>query len=141
MNGVAKITIDGREVALKFGLPAVRRILEKMAQYELSDDGIYSDLGLSHVLYAGYLNGCVMKDEMAEMPFETFYNHVENLRDDETSKEQVQAAVKAFEESRYIKPLVEKLKEETEKKSLLTGMGSNLSASESLDLNPPNTTD
>lgn len=129
MNGIATITLNGQAVRLKFGLPAVRRIMEKMVQYKLADDGIYSDLGLSHVLYAGYMNDCIMRDDAPAIAFEVFYDHVENLRDDEAAKIQVQEAVKAFEASRFVKAAAELVKPD-EKKSSLNGTTSKHSSME-----------
>lgn len=134
MNGLAKITIDGREVVLKFGLPAVRRIMEKMLQYPLmqksEENEIYNDLGLSHILYAGYINGCMMRDEIAELPFELFYTFIEDGADDKAIETHIVAAIKAFEDSKVLKNATDKLKEEVEKKSHLNGTISNHSPME-----------
>lgn len=134
MNGLAKITVDGREVVLKFGLPAIRQIMEKMLVYKLSDvDGereIYNDLGLSHILYAGYLNGCMMRDELPVVPFEAFYTLLEDSADNKDQQDQVIAAIASFEESKQVKQSIEKVKEEVEKKSRLNGTTLNLSPME-----------
>src|SRR6266550_253972 len=107
MNGLAKITIDDRDVVLKFGLPAIRRIMEKMVQYKLSDiDGeeeTYNDLGLAHILFAGYLNGCMMKDELPTLEFEAFYTLLEEASYDKAKEKQVIDAIASFEESKIVK--------------------------------------
>lgn len=121
MNGVATITMDGTPLRLKFGLPAVRRIMEKMAERQIMNEGVYSDVGLAHILYAGYLNGCLMQDEVATIPFEQFYEHVENVRDSEAARQEVEAAIAAFTASRFVKQAKEKLDEAEEKKSPSTG--------------------
>lgn len=142
MNGLAKITFDGREVVLKFGLPAIRRIMEKMLVYKLSDmDGereIYNDLGLSHILYAGYLNGCMMRDELPSIPFETFYTLLEDSIDNKDLEAQVIAAIASFEASKLVKQSIENVKEEVEKKSLLNGTKLNHSPMENLPSSNPN---
>jgi|GEM_PF-4209776 len=112
MNGLAQITVDGQALVLKFGLPALRRIFEKMAQYDLLSGEDYNELGLSHILYAGYLNGCAMKDTLATIPYESFYNLVENI-EEETIKREVIAAMQVFEDSKYIKLAFGKKKAET----------------------------
>lgn len=135
MNGLAKITIDGHQVVLKFGLPAIKRIMEKMLVYKLADkDGdkeIYNDLGLSHILYAGYLNGCMMRDTLPEIPFEAFYTLLEDAPGDKDKQGEVIAAIAAFEESKIVKQSIGKLKEEVEKKSHLNGTKLNHSPMES----------
>lgn len=142
MNGLAKITVDGREVVLKFGLPAIRRIMEKMLVYKLSDKTgdkeVYNDLGLSHILYAGYLNGCLMRDELPEIPFESFYTLLEDAGDDKAKEAEVVKAILSFEESKKVKRAIEKLREEVEKKSHLNGTTSNHSPVENSGLGLPN---
>lgn len=137
MNGLATITVDGREVVLKFGLPAIRRIMEKMLVYSLSDkDGdkeTYNDLGLSHILYAGYLNGCMMRDELPSVQFEAFYNLLEESMENKVLEKQVIDAIASFEASKVVKQSIEKLKEELEKKSLWNGMRSNHLPTEPLE--------
>lgn len=128
MNGLANITIGGQVVRLKFGLPAVRRIFEKMAEIKLVDvkDGkeSYNDVGISHILFAGYLNGCMLKDELPVLLFEDFYEFVEDFSADRVNKEEIIAAIRSFEESRFIRPISDKIEEslDIEKKRQLSGM-------------------
>lgn len=142
MNGLAKISVGGQEVVLKFGLPAIRRIMEKMLVNKLSDmDGekeIYNDLGLSHILYAGYLNGCMMRDELPVIPFEEFYTLLEDSADDKEKQDQVITAIASFEQSKVVKQSIEKLKDEVEKKSHLNGTKLNHSPMENLGSPLPN---
>lgn len=128
MNGIATITIDGQIVRLKFGLPAVRRIFEKMSEHELvvkrNGKDQYNDLGIAHILFAGYLNGCMQRDEQPALSFESFYDVVENFAAGDHDREEIIAAVKSFEESRFVKPLAdkgEKEEDEQAKKKKLNG--------------------
>lgn len=133
MNGIAKITVAGQEVGLKFGMPAVRRFFEKAKGLDLMLDGRYTDLGLAHLMYAGYLNYCIMKDQPPHIAFDAFYDLLENPG--EKTREEVYEAVRAFEESKFIKPLVD-AKEEEEKKKVMevsTSTKSNPSVTENLD--------
>jgi hypothetical protein len=111
MNGLAQITIDGQPIVLKFGLPALRRIVEKMTQYELIENDQYNELGLSHILYAGYLNACAMKDVPALLTYETFYELIENA-EDEATKDEIIGAIRSFEESKFVKAGMAKKKVE-----------------------------
>lgn len=135
MNGLAKITVDGHQVVLKFGLPAIKRIMEKMLVYKLADKHgnkeIYNALGLSHILYAGYLNGCLMRDELPAIPFEAFYTLLEDAPGDKDKETEVVAAIAAFEASKMVKQSIVQLKEGVEKKSHLNGTKLNHSPMES----------
>lgn len=101
MNGLAQITIDGQPVVLKFGLPALRRIREKAATIEFITGAQYNELGITHILYAGYLNACAMKDLPAAIPFESFYEFVDEFQD-ESVKNEIVSAIRAFEDSKYL---------------------------------------
>lgn len=109
MNGLAQLTIDGQTVALKFGMLALRRIMRKMNEQELTEGNYYTELGLCHVLYAGYMNACAMKDVPADIPFETFYSFVEN-GDDDRIKQEIISAMRSFEESKSVKDALDKKK-------------------------------
>lgn len=139
MNGVATITISGQTVRLKFGLPSLKQIAGKMAEFEFFDGNAYSDMGLTNILYAGYINACMQRDEVPALPFESFYDYVEDFRVDFTNQAEVQAAMKSFEESRFVSKYTPKAagsaeveETEDEKKSQLTGTESSLSSSENL---------
>lgn len=122
MNGIAQITLDGQTVVLKFGMPAVRRIMLKMAEQELMTGDFYTELGLCHVLYAGYLNACAMKDEPAKIAFETFYAYVENSEEG-ASQEEIVSAMRTFEESKFVKDALGKKKVVTAKTNHLPSTG------------------
>lgn len=144
MNGLAHITIAGQKVGLKFGLPAVKRIMEKMADHEMMVEGQYTELGITHIIYAGYANYCLMHDTAPVIPFNGFYEQIENI-DEEDTKQEVIAAILAFEESKYVKRVI-KANEEEKKKAMMilnqsTGTLSKPSVSESLDMDQPNIAD
>jgi len=109
MNGIALITLDGQTVVLKFGMPALRRIAEKMAQQDLFNGEHWNDLGISHILFAGYANHCAMMDQPVVLPFEKFYSYVEDVEDDATIKEMA-AAIACFVESKHVQALIDKKK-------------------------------
>ena len=135
----AKINISGREVGLKFGLPAMRQFFEKMIDHKLVNikSGIesYSDLGIAHILWAGYTNAQLAKDEPIEMTFEQFYDVVEEDVLNGQIREEILTAIKVFEESKSMKFVAKKMQDigEQEKKSLSNGIESKVSASENSD--------
>jgi len=125
MNGLAQITLDGQPVALKFGMPALQRISQKMATNDLFNGAQWNDLGISHILYAGYVNHCAMKDVLPVYEFEKFYSYVEDAEDEVVIKE-IAAAVQVFVDSKLVKELVDKKKVTTlETTNLSTGTTSN----------------
>ncbi len=123
MNGVAAISINGQTVRLKFGLPAVRRIFQKMEELpeDFTTGNHYSDIGLSHILFSGYQNACLMEDARPALAYKDFYELVEDARFDAVLQDSIVAAIRIFEESRFVKRMSEPTEEE-EKKSPLIGM-------------------
>lgn len=109
MNGLAQITIDGQPVVLKFGLPALRRILEKMKSVTMITGNQYNELGITHILYAGYCNACEMKDLPIELPFEKFYEYVDGF-EMAGVKEEIANGIRQFEASKYVSGGLEKKK-------------------------------
>lgn len=121
MNGLAQITIDGQLVVLKFGLPALRRIAQRAATMELITGNQYNELGITHILYAGYVNACAMKDLPATIPFESFYEFVDEFQD-ETVKNEIVAAIRSFEDSKYVSEAFDKKKVMKESGETSTGI-------------------
>lgn len=122
MNGVAKITIDGQEVVLKFGMPAIRQIAEKTLTYPLIDDDKYNDTGIAHILFAGYINGCLMYDKLPSITFDRFYELLEGAIDNENTLTEINDAIRSFEQSKFVVAAIEKQKNgEEQKKSKATG--------------------
>lgn len=133
-NGLCTIIITNQEVKLLFGMPAIRRIGDKMAKVDFIDQNTlsYTETGIAHILYAGYLNGCAANDETPVFPFNAFYSFVENAILD-GQLEQVAAAVRCFEESKVVEAFSKKAAEATDtKKKTSPGMKSKVSATESL---------
>lgn len=128
MNGLAQITLDGQPVALKFGMPALQRIAQKMSTNDLFNGEQWNDLGISHILYAGYMNYCAMKDILPVYEFDKFYSYVEDAEEEATIKE-IAGSIQVFVDSKMVKELVDKkkatLKTTEETTSLSTGMPSN----------------
>jgi hypothetical protein len=144
MNGIATLTIQGQQVLLKFGMPAVRRFFEKDLEYGFTKDGSYSDLAIAHILYAGYENGCMLKDEPKKLEFQAFYELAESFSMGDNNGEEIVAAITAFNDSRIIKRIAEnaaKIKEEEEEKKSPTGTTLNRSFVENSVTSPENTID
>lgn len=114
-NGYTTIEIAGEKIGLKFGLPAVRQISEKLSTSELISNNQYNEVGIAHIIYAGYCNWCIVKDTAKEKQFEFFYDFVEDAAIN-GNIQPLQEAVKCFEESKFLKQVTEKVDEGAKKK-------------------------
>lgn len=114
-NGYTTIVIGGETVGLKYGLPAVRQITEKLSGGNLITGNTYNEVGIAHILYAGYINNCIVKEVEAKHKFEFFYDFIEEIAIS-GEVEGVTEAIKCFEESRFVKALAKQIENTSTKK-------------------------
>lgn len=123
-SGYTTIEIDGAKVGLKFGLPALRQLGEKDKTVPLYDNGNYSDLGIAHIIYAGYCNNQYIKDESPSIPFGKFYEFVEDcISDVEKAVSLIRPVIECFEQSKYVAPLAVKPGKEEDEAKKKSGHG------------------
>jgi len=118
------MTINGKELQLRFGTLAVRLYLNEMAKEEWVTE-TYSSFGLTWIIYSGMLNYYEVKREKKPVTFEEIYNYVESIELNGESAEEIQKAVKEFEESQALKVTTEKINatnEELKKKLIGTNL-------------------
>ena len=102
MNYIA-ITIGNRKVGLKFGMASFRYISDKFVDGISFNGGELNEIGVSHLIYSGYYNNCLVKDTPIDMTFEDVVDFVEsNLNNDEFMKELTEV-IKVWSESDFIK--------------------------------------
>lgn len=121
MNGYCEFEIKGEKVGLKFGMIANQRFLEKAKSFtffETMSDGqrTLTVLGIAHVLYAGYVNNCYIKEQVTKHTFEDFFELIEDDFFVGKLRESVSNAIKEWSESRYIKQLIDDSKENGDEK-------------------------
>lgn len=126
MAGYTTITVKGQEIGLRFGLPAIKRISDKINLLAGMEEITLNLMSMVHILYAGYLNDCLAKDQTPELAHEDFYTLVEDaaLAND---LGQVKKAIEVFAGSKEVKEVEAKEGDEKKKKPL-TGKTSKPSA-------------
>lgn len=77
MKNYCTIFIDGQIIGIKFGIPAIRQLSDKNILLGDSRDN-YTELGLAHVLYAGYCNNNLIKGVQDEFDIYAFVEYVED---------------------------------------------------------------
>lgn len=135
---IAQIEIAGKLVGLRFGLPAIMRIFENGADendlfVKSGEKNIFSQIGISKILYAGYWNDCKAKDKIPELKPEDFYDLVEEQFLEGKLRSDVIEAMNVFGESTAVKKAVTKVQEaveQVEKKNKIIGMPLNHSPME-----------
>ena len=122
-SGYTTIDINGQKVGLKFGLPAIRQIGEYQAKVPFYEGKQYSDIGIAHIIFAGYCCNQLMKMADQELTFEQVYEYVEErIANIDSVTTDLKPVVECFENSKFLKPFAEaEAKPEDTKKKTGTG--------------------
>lgn len=108
------ITINDQKVGLKFGMASFRYLSGKFVEGISFNNGELTEIGISHLLYGGYYNNCLVKDVVPEHTFEYFVDFIEiNLKNADFLTE-VGEVLKVWSESDMIKKTTEAAKEDVE---------------------------
>jgi hypothetical protein len=114
------ITINDQKVGLKFGMASFRYLSDKFKDGISFENGELNEIGVSHLVYSGYYNNCLVKGVLPEMTFENLVDYVEvNIMKSEFLEE-LKNIIKVWGESDMIKSNVaatEEVEETTKKKS------------------------
>ena len=97
------ITINDTKIGLKFGMASFRylqtRFIEGIA---FNDDGL-NEIGISHIIYSGYYNNCLIKDVEPLLSFEQIVDWIEANLKNEDVLEEVKKVVNLWTQSDFIK--------------------------------------
>jgi len=110
-----QITINGKLVGLKFGMLATQlffEVIEKGKRVMIGDT--VNELGISYLLYFGYVNNCEVKQVDPELTFEDFYNLVEVSLD---GNSEIMKALECWSTSQPMQKAIEGI-EQAKKKSV-----------------------
>ncbi len=113
----ATITMNGHTISLRYGMASFRYLTERFVDGISFDNGSLNEIGLSHILYSGYINHCLVKDIKKEFTFEFFVDYVEAHLKDEAFMAEVMEALKVWTDSDFIKQTQEAQPDEPKKKT------------------------
>lgn len=71
------INIEGQEIGLKFGMFSAKYLQGKLNNGFCFIGDEITEIGIAHVIYAGYLNNCAIKDIKPEITFERVVDFIE----------------------------------------------------------------
>lgn len=145
-SGICSILMNGEDVTLLFAMPACEYFQTKIAEGSImvDDDGnTIGNSSIAFLLHAGYWNNCIANGRAPKLKISDFLQWIDDHVDDEQAQQQLLTVAETFRDSQSVerfKKRTEKKTEELKKKTAeLTGMKSNLSATESLDSAPIST--
>ena len=107
------IQINDTNIGLKFGMHSARYLAEKLQNpYCFQGDEI-TEIGIAHVLYAGYINNCAVKDIAPSLTFEGVVDFVESCIGDSDKAAALTNVIKVWSESQIVKTATEEAKKKT----------------------------
>jgi hypothetical protein len=119
MNGYIKVNINGQEVGLKFGYPAIKEFTlacaDKPGVYLAKDEkeeSTITDLGIAKLIHSAYKNECLLLERSPVLTFKDFNEWVEGAMEDEARKDVIIEVLGVWATSRYTKLAIEKMKEQ-----------------------------
>lgn len=116
-SGYTSISIDGEQIYLRFGIPAVRMFLEKVASDEvlISNEKI-NEIGIAALIYCGYVNNCMVNDIVPDKKQGFFLEFVENSWIDETVKAQLENVSNCYAASKYTNKILDNMRDKIDTK-------------------------
>ena len=111
------ININGKDVKLKFGMHCARYLSEKLQGHYCFDGDEITEIGIGHVLYAGYINACAVADAKADLSFEDFVDFIESSLNNPDAVNAISQAVKVWTEAQIKGNVNEEAKKKPLKKS------------------------
>jgi len=111
------ITINGEQIALKFGMASFRYLSDKFVDGISFDGTSLNEIGVSHLIYSGYHNWCLVKVEKPKYTFENIVDFVEANLNKDLFLEEVKDVVRVWSESDFIKTKTQDVEEPKKKTS------------------------
>jgi len=98
------LTINGENVGLKFGMASFRYLSEgRFVEGKSFANNELTEIGIAHILYSGYYNNCLVKDELPKFTFENFVDFVESNLSNTEVLLQIKSAMDMWADSEFIK--------------------------------------
>lgn len=125
MNGLCKITVNGKLVNLRFGLPANRDFFNYIA----INPGVIigkemTEMGVATLFHAAYKNACIVNNEEPVLGFGDFLAYGEDAYINEKLNAEMLKAIETWQESsytiKYTKQVAERLSADENKKKVST---------------------
>ena len=115
------ITINDQKIGLKFGMASFRYLSDKFVDGVAYTGNELNEIGISHIVYSGYFNNCLVKGVEATLSFEYFVDYIEaNLTNDEFLNE-LKNVIVIWGDNDFIKKTQEQVADKEPKKKISRG--------------------
>jgi len=97
------ITINNEEIGLKFGMASFRYLTDKFVDGISYNGNNINEIGISHIIYSGYYNNCLVKNEKQKLTFENIVDWVEQNLKNEQILNEINSVIKLWTDTDMIK--------------------------------------
>jgi hypothetical protein len=110
------ILINDIKIGLKFGMASFRYLSEgKLVEGKSINKGEINEIGIAHIIYSGYFNNCLIKDQEPEYSFEWFVDNIEMNLNNASFMEGVKNALEVWSKNEFISKATEATEEPKKK--------------------------
>lgn len=110
------IVINHIKIGLKFGMASFRYLSEgKLVEGKSINNGEINEIGIAHIIYSGYFNNCLIKDQEPEYAFEWFVDGIEMNLNNAEFMEGVKNALEVWSKNEFISKATETIEEPKKK--------------------------
>jgi hypothetical protein len=97
------ITINNETIGLKFGMASFRYLQDKFSKDKTFDISILSEITISHIIYSGYFNNCLVKEVDPKYSFADIVEWVEQTLLKNQEDNEIAKVIKVWSESDFIR--------------------------------------
>jgi hypothetical protein len=97
------ITINNETIGLKFGMASFRCLQDKFSKDKTFDISILSEITISHIIYSGYFNNCLVKEVDPKYSFADIVEWVEQTLLKNQEDNDIAKVIKVWSESDFIR--------------------------------------
>lgn len=72
------IIINGQKVGIKFGMASFRYLSDKFSAGKAYHNNELTEIGIAYIVYSGYYNNCIVKEEEPVLSFSDIVDWVES---------------------------------------------------------------
>lgn len=110
------LTLGDKKIGLKFGMASFRYLQSKFNDGRSFTNDDLNEISISHILYSGHYNNCLVKDVEPQITFEELVDYVETNLLNPSFVEEIKRIVDVWSQNDFIKKAQE-VSEDSKKKT------------------------
>lgn len=115
------IIINGQKVGIKFGMASFRYLSEKFVDGKAYHNNELTEIGISYIVYSGYYNNCIVKEEEPGLSFSDIVDWVESSLLDSSKSKEIMDVINLWAANDFVRKKEDKEENEEPKKKISRG--------------------